>query len=119
MLDFSQQRLPLSTLIILGIQLSHVDSATRQEVGRAAEDRGLDAGEGEGEEEAWYRAEAPLTIFLFGNGVFTIFWTRCLSKVGVKSHLSESNRSQKRYQKARIPDISRFATKVRIRFKSE
>ena len=69
MLDFSQQRLPLSTLIIL----SHVDSATRQEVGRA----GLDAGEGEGEEEAWYRAEAPLTIFLFGNDVFTANWRIC------------------------------------------
>ena len=103
MLDFSQQRLPLSTLIILGIQLSHVDSATRQEVGRAAEDRGLDAGEGEGEEEAWYRAEAPLTILLFGNGVFTIFWTRCLSKVGVKLHLSESKKIPKSAYSRHIP----------------
>ena len=50
-------------------------------------------------------AEAPLTIFL----------SRYLRKVWVKSHLSASYLRQKKYKKARIRDISSFATNTRIR----
>ena len=50
----------------------------------------------------------------WSEALTVIFWLRYLSKVWVKSRLSELNLSKNETKKARIRDIYRFAAKERI-----